>query len=312
MRTRVLQVGHFTPPMEAALAAEFDVHPLWNESDAAAFLARSGHEFQALTTTGLVGADATLINALPALKLIASRGVGCDKIDLDTARRRGVAVSNTPGVLTDCVADTAFAMVLCAGRNLCTADRFVRRGAWVQGRFPMGTRVSGKRLAIVGLGRIGQAVARRAAGFDMEVRYYGTRRNPDVSYVYEESLLELARWADFLVITAAGGPGTYHLVSAEVIAALGPDGFLVNAARGSIVDEAALVDALLNRRIAGAALDVFENEPHVPPALLGLDNVVLLPHMASSTTETFKAMEDLVLDNLRSFFREGRLLTPVC
>ncbi|MBL8472661.1 MAG: 2-hydroxyacid dehydrogenase [Rhodocyclaceae bacterium] len=311
MDIRILQVGHFTPPMEAALAAEFDVHPLWKEADTGAFLAHRGHEFAALTTTGLIGADTALIESLPALKVIALRGVGCDKIDLDTARRRGVAVSNTPGVLTDCVADTAFAMILCAGRNLCTADRFVRRGAWVQGRFPMGTRVSGKRLGIVGLGRIGQAVAQRAAGFDMHVRYYGTRRNPEVSHVYEQSLLELARWADFLVITAAGGPGTYHLVSADVIAALGPEGFLVNAARGSIVDEAALVDALVHRRIAGAALDVFENEPHVPDALLGLDNVVLLPHMASSTTETFKAMEDLVLENLRSFFRNGRLITPV-
>src|SRR5258706_8343265 len=254
MKPRVLQAGRFLPPTEAILAAEFDLHPLWREADTAAFLAKHGGEFVGLATTGMVGADAALMAALPSLKVIASRGVGFDKVDLDAAKRQGIVVSNTPGVLTDCVADLAFTMVLTAARNICTADRFVRRGDWQRGRFPMSTRVSGKRLGILGLGRIGRTVAKRASGFDMEIRYYDVQKIADVPYVYEPSLVELARWTDFLVITAAGGPSTRHMVSAEVIAALGPDGFLINAARGTIVDQAALVDALVDKRLAGAGL----------------------------------------------------------
>jgi hydroxypyruvate reductase len=311
MRPRILQNARFTPAMEESLASEFDLHPLWRETDAAAFLASRGAEFTGLVTTGAVGVDAALIDALPALRVIASRGVGFDKIDLEASRRRGVAVSNTPGVLTDCVADMAFGALVCAARGLCAADRFVRRGAWRSGRFPMSARVAGKRLGILGLGRIGSAVARRALGFDMELRYHNRRAVPEADYAFERSLVELARWADFLVITAAGGPSTRNIVSAEVIAALGPDGFLVNVARGTVVDEPALVDALASRRLAGAALDVYADEPNVPAGLLALDNVVLLPHIASSTHETFKAMENLVVENLRSFFSAGRLLTPV-
>jgi hydroxypyruvate reductase len=311
MKPRLLQNARLTAATEASLAEEFDVHSLWREADANDLIAKRGSEFVGLVTTGGIGADATLIDALSSLKVIVSRGVGFDRIDVDAARLRGVAVSNTPGVLTDCVADFAFGALLCTARSLCAADRFVRRGDWQRGRFPMSKRVSGKRLGILGLGRIGRTVAKRASGFDMDVRYHDLLPIPEVSYGYEPSLVELARWADFLIITAAGGPGTRHMVSTEVISALGPEGFLINAARGTVVDEPALVDALVNGRLGGAALDVFENEPNVPPALLALENVALFPHIASSTDETFKAMEDLVLANLRSFFAEGQLLTPI-
>jgi hydroxypyruvate reductase len=310
-KPRLLQNGRLSPDLEGSLAQEFDTHPLWRERDPAAFLAKHGGEFVGVVTSAPVGAGASLIDLLPALKIISSRGVGYDTIDLAAAKRRGVVVSNTPGVLTDCVADLAFGALMDVARGLSAADRFVRRGDWRREKFPLMTRVTGKRLGILGLGRIGRTVAKRASGFDMEVRYHDIRPFPDVTYGFAASLPELARWADFLVITSAGGPETRHLVSAEVIAALGPKGFLVNAARGTVVDEQALVDALVNKRIAGAGLDVFENEPNVPDALLKLDNVVLLPHIASGTHETRKAMEDLVLANLRSFFSDGKLLTPV-
>ena len=311
MKPRVLQNARFTPAMEDRLAEQFDVHRLWIEADVGAFLAQHGDEFVAVVTNGAVGVDAALIDALPSLRLIASRGVGFDRIDLAAARQRNVAVSNTPGVLNDCVADLAIGALLAVARNVCSADRFVRRGDWLNGRFPMSTRVSGKRLGILGLGRIGRTVARRASGFDMAIRYHNRLPAADVVYGYEASVVELARWADFLVITAAGGTATHHLVSAEVIDALGEQGFLVNVSRGSVVDQQALVCALSNRRLGGAALDVYDDEPNVPPELLALDNVVLLPHIASSTNETFAEMENLVLANMRQFFSNGSLLTPL-
>ena len=311
MKPRVLQVGALTPALEAALAARFDVHPLWREAAAKAFLAARGAEFTAVATSARYGADRALIESLPSLKVIASFGVGTDTIDLDAARASGVAVSNTPEVLNDCVADLAFGLLLDVARRLSAADRFVRRGDWLEGGFPLATKVSGKKLGIVGLGRIGAAIAKRGGGFDMTVRYHNRRPVEGSPHGYEASLPALAAWADFLVVACSGGPATRHLVSAEVIDALGPQGFLVNIARGSVVDEAALVAALLAGRIAGAALDVFEHEPNVPPALFGLDNVVLLPHIASGTHETRKAMGDCVFANLQSWFDHGRLLTPV-
>jgi lactate dehydrogenase-like 2-hydroxyacid dehydrogenase len=311
-KPRLLQNGKLPQPtLEARLAAEFDLHRLHDEADREAFLAAHGHEFDAIVTSAPVGADATLIDALPNLKLIAGFGVGFDKVDRDAALRRGVRVSYTPDVLNDCVADLAFALLLDVARGVSASDRFVRRGEWLQRRFPIMTKASGKRVGILGLGRIGQAVARRALGFDMEVGYCNREPLADVSYTYLRSPIELARWCDFLVVTVAGGPATHHLVDRQVLDALGPDGFLVNVARGTVVDEAALVQALVDRRIGGAGLDVFEEEPRVPAALCELDHVVLTPHVASGTAETRAAMADLVIDNLRGFFATGTLKTPV-
>lgn len=310
-RPLILQAARLTPDFEQRLAAEFAVHPLWSEADRPGFLRERGANFEILVTTAPAGADAPLIAALPGLRAVVCRGVGVDAIDLGAARRRNIVVSNTPGVLTGCVADAAVGALIAAARGLCAADRFVRRGDWLRGRFPATTRVHGKRLGIVGLGAIGRAVARRAAGFDLDVRYHNRRPAPDTPYVYEPSLAALARWCDFLMVCCSGGPETRGLISADILSALGPAGYLVNVARGSVVDEPALVAALVERRIAGAALDVHAHEPQVHEALLALDTVVLLPHLASNTRETFAAMEDLVLANLRSFCVEGRLLTPV-
>ncbi|ATB30462.1 2-hydroxyacid dehydrogenase [Melittangium boletus] len=311
MTFRLLQNGRLLPALESVLTEKFDTHPLWREADPSAFLARHGSEFSGLVTSARLGADAALIDALPGLKVIATFGIGHDAIDLEAARRRGIAVSNTPGVLTDCVADLAFGALLDVARGLSAADRFVRRGDWSRGPFPLTTRVSGRKLGILGLGRIGGAIARRASGFDMEVRYCNRRPSDLAPYRYEPSLSALARWADFLVVSCAGGAETRHRVDAGVLAELGPRGFLVNVSRGSVVEEAALVEALVHQRIAGAALDVFEHEPHVPSALLSLDTVVLLPHLASGTQETRQAMADLVLANLERFVGTGTLLTPV-
>ncbi|WP_354683826.1 2-hydroxyacid dehydrogenase [Cupriavidus necator] len=305
MKPRLLQHGRLPDAIEARLAEHYDTHPFWTETDPAGFLARHGGEFVALTTRAAIGADAALLAALPSLRVISSFGVGLDKLDLDTARRRGIAVGYTPDVLNDCVADTAFALLMDVSRKVSAADRFVRRGEWPKGPFPLATRVSGKRLGIIGMGRIGRVIAHRSAGFDMEVRYHSRNRSDDAPYAYEPSLENLARWADYLVIATAGGPSTRHLVSAAVLDALGPQGFLINIARGTVVDEAALVDALVHQRIAGAGLDVFEDEPNVPEALFALDNVVLLPHIASATFETRQAMAELVFENLQQFFATG-------
>ncbi len=311
MKPTVLQLGPLLPLVEKGLAANYTVLNLAAAPDAAAFLAANGPRVDAIASSGRNGVNAALVDACPKLKLISHFGVGYDNVDVEHARKKGVVVSNTPDVLTDCVADLAIALLIDAARGITAGDRYVRAGRWLKGPMPLATKVTGKRLGVVGLGRIGRAIAARAEGFDMEIRYHNRRQSPDAPYAYEHSLAELARWCDFLVVATAGGEATRGLVSAAVIEALGTKGFLVNIARGSVVDEPALIAALAEKRIAGAALDVFADEPRVPDALLALDNVVLTPHIASATKDTRAAMGQLVLDNLESFFRDGRALTPV-
>jgi hypothetical protein len=258
------------------------------------------------------GCKASLIERLPNLRVICSWGVGYETVDVAAAHRRGIVVSNTPDVLNDCVADLAWGLLIAAARRIAVGDRSVKTGQWrTIGAFPLSTRVSGKRLGILGLGRIGEAIARRGTGFSMDVRYHNRRRRTDAPYRYEPSLTELARWADFLVVACEGGAGTRHLVSDAVIDALGPGGILVNIARGTVIDQAAMVRALVAGRLGGAGLDVLENEPAVPPELMQMDQVVLMPHVGSATIETRRAMGRLVLDNLASFMAGRGLLTPI-
>ena len=263
-------------------------------------------------TSGVWGVRREHLDRLPGLRAIVNFGVGYDSTDVAEAGRRGIVVSNTPDVLTDCVADTAVWLVLDVMRRLAAADRFVRRGEWEAGRVPALTRrVTGARIGIVGLGRIGRAVARRLEGFDCDLAYTGRTAKPDVAHRFVPTVAGLARDVDVLVVATSGGDGTRHLVDAEVLEALGPDGFLVNVARGSVVDEAALVAALEAGRLGGAALDVFVDEPHVPQPLLGRDDVTLLPHIGSGTVETRQAIADLALANVAQFLRDGTLVTPV-
>ena len=304
-RPQVLQNGPLTPALNAALAAEFELTHLSEQPDPQAFLAAHGARFTGLATSAPAGASAALLAALPALRVISSHGVGLDKIDLEVAAQRGIAVGYTPEVLNDCVADLAMALLLDVARGTSAADRFVRRGEWEMGKFRLARKVTGQRLGILGLGRIGRAIAQRATGFDMQIRYTNRKPVAGVPWQFEPALVELARWADTLVVITAGGAATRHLVNAEVLEALGPDGFLVNVARGSVIDQDALVQALQTGRIAGAGLDVYADEPHVPAALMALDNVVLLPHIASATRETRQAMEALTVANLRAFYADG-------
>ncbi|NPC54780.1 2-hydroxyacid dehydrogenase [Caenimonas soli] len=309
MKQRLLNAGRIPPALEARLAEAYQLATLPGDCDRAAFLAAHGAEFTALVTSAAVGTDEALIAALPNLRVISNFGVGLDRVDVAAAQRRGIAVGYTPDVLNECVADAAIGLMLDVARGFSAADRFVRSGEWLKRQFPLMHKVSGARLGMVGMGRIGRAIADRAAGFRMDLRYHSRRPVGDVSWQHEPSLIELAKWADFLIVITAGGPQTRHLINASVLDALGPEGFLVNVARGSVIDEAALVQALVEKRITGAGLDVFDDEPHVPQQLMALDNVVLLPHIASCTRETRQAMADRVFDNLQSFFTEGRLVS---
>jgi lactate dehydrogenase-like 2-hydroxyacid dehydrogenase len=316
-RPALLQALALTPVLERGLAESYDVHKLPAPgAERAAYLAEHGARFDGLVTSAAHGADAGLIDALPKLRVISSFGVGLDKLALARAAERGIPVGYTPDVLNDCVADMGFALLLAIARRIGEGERFVRAGRWAAAAgtpastpFPLGRQVSHAKLGIVGLGRIGRTVAKRAGGFDMEVRYHGRKPQADAPWPYESSLLELARWSDFLVVITAGGAQTRHLVNAQVLDALGPQGYLVNVARGTVIDEAALVKALQEKRIAGAGLDVFEHEPHVPPELFALDNVVLMPHVASATVQTREAMAQRVLDNLAAFFRGEALIS---
>jgi hydroxypyruvate reductase len=311
MKNPVLQLSRLSAPGDQRLADAFELVFLKDQPDPQVFLKEHGHRFQVAVTTAPVGASAAVLAALPNLKAVVCRGIGVDKVDLGYARDHQIAVSSTPDVLTECVADLAMGLMIDTMRGLSASDRFVRRGEWPKGAFPLTSRVWGKRLGILGCGQIGEAIARRAQGFRMAIGYHNRRRRDDLSFDYFDSPVSLAQWADVLMVVVTGGPQTVKLVDQAVLQALGPQGYLINVARGSVIDEPALIQALQTKAIAGAGLDVFIEEPKVPPAFMELDNAVLLPHVGSGTHETRRAMEDLVFDNVEAFFRNGRLLTPV-
>ena len=294
-----------------ALSRRFTLHLLYEAPDRAAFLSQHGPAIRAIATKGELGADAAMMDACPQAKIIACYGVGVDAIDLAAARARGVAVTNTPGVLTEDVADMAFALLLATARAIPEGDAYVRTGTWAkQGPMRLATRVWGKRLGIVGLGRIGRAIARRAEGFGMAIAYSGRTRK-EVPYTFHPSPAALAPHVDILLVSAAGGAGTVGLVDQAAIEALNPGAIFVNVSRGSVVDEAALIAALKSGRIAAAGLDVFHNEPDIDPVFATFPNVVLSPHQASGTVETRKAMGALMRENLEAHFDGRPLPTPV-
>ena len=312
-RRPVLQVGPLKPSLAQTLHDDYAAYVLPDEpAERAEFLSSHGNEVTAVVTSGSTGVDAGLMSALPNLGAVVNFGVGYDTTDVEAAAERGVAVSNTPDVLTDCVADTAVGLMIDVMRQFSAADRYVRAGRWsAEGMYPLTRQVSNTRVGIIGLGRIGGAIAKRLSAFGCEISYHNRHEVADSEYTYVSSPAELARRVDVLVVAATGGPGTRKLVSREVIDALGVDGYLVNIARGSVVDEEALVEALTEGKIAGAGLDVFADEPDVPEALLEMDNVVVLPHVGSGTVQTRAAMEALTLRNLDSFLASGELVTPV-
>jgi D-3-phosphoglycerate dehydrogenase len=309
-RPELLMVGSLPDWDRAPLAAQFRLHTLWDAPDRAALLAACG-AVRAVATRGDLGADAALIAALPALEIIATYGVGVDAVDLEAARQRGIRVTNTPDVLTGDVADLAIALALAVMREIPRGDAHVRGGGWAQGNLPPARRFHGCKLGIVGLGRIGTAVAKRAAGFDCSIGFYNRTPQRAAPWQGFATLHDLAEWCDVLVVTLAGGAGTRAVIDAAVLAALGPRGFFVNVSRGTTVDEPALLDALERRVIAGAALDVFLNEPRIDPRFLALPNAVLCPHHGSATVETRRAMGQLLRDNLAAHFAGQPLLTPV-
>jgi lactate dehydrogenase-like 2-hydroxyacid dehydrogenase len=281
-----------------------------HETDPAAF-AQVAPRIVAIAASGESKVSAALMDQLPALKIISVMGVGYDGVDVAAAKARGVVVTHTPGVLNDDVADLAIALMLAVSRQIALADRYVRAGTWTSGPLPLGRKMSGARLGIVGMGRIGQAIAHRAAAFSMRIAYTARSEKEDLPYAYHPTPTALAANSDFLVLITPGGAATRKLIDAEVLKALGPQGCVINVARGSVIDETALIAALRDKTIAGAGLDVFEAEPNVPQALREMDNVVLTPHIGSATSQTRRAMAELAFANLNAQLTGQPLLTPV-
>nr|XP_020153624.1 hydroxyphenylpyruvate reductase isoform X1 [Aegilops tauschii subsp. strangulata] len=305
-------------PMNAYLEQELDsrfrLFRFWDSppDGRAEFLRANSSAIRAVVGNAGYNADAALIDALPSLEIVASFSVGIDRVDLPKCRERGIRVTNTPDVLTDDVADLAVGLAIAALRKIPQADRYVRAGLWkAKGDYTLTTRFSGKRVGIIGLGRIGLAIATRVEAFDCPVNYYQRTKKDCPSYTYYPSVVELAANSDILVVACPLNEQTRHIVNREVIEALVPKGLLINIGRGPHVDEPELVSALVEGRLGGAGLDVFEDEPNVPEALFALDNVVLVPHVGSGTHETRQAMADLVLGNLEAHVLKKPLLTPV-
>ena len=295
-----------------ALGQAYRVHHLWEHADRQAFLDAVGPRIRGVATSTLFGrVDAELLDKLPAAEIVASFGVGYDNVDVLAAVERGIVVTNTPGVLDDEVADLSVGLLIATLRRIPQADRFVREGQWTKGAFPLSPTLRGRRVGLVGFGNIGQAIARRLAAFDVALAYHSRRPRAESALHYHPTVVGLARASDVLIAIVPGGPSTRHLIDREVLAALGPEGVLINVSRGSVVDEQALIEALQSGTILAAGLDVYEDEPRVPRALIAMEQVVLLPHIGSASEPTRSAMGQLVVDNLLSWFERGRAITPV-
>ncbi len=310
MSVEIAVVGNFFPSVLEDLNKRFSVQHVQNGSDLLALDDAVLERIEGVASFGWGPEE--MIDRLPNLKIISSFGVGYDGVAADYAAEKGVVVAHTPNVLNDDVANTTIALILAITRRIVEQDRYLREGRWVKdGNAPLTRSIAGKTVGIVGLGRIGEAIAHKLSVFNCKVVYHSRNEKPDVSHTYYPKLIDMARDSDVLVAITPGGAATNKLINREVMDALGPEGTLVNVARGSVVDEAEMVKALQEGRLGAAALDVFENEPEVPQALIEMDNVVLTPHVASATWETRQAMSDLVVENLGAFFDYGRPVAPV-
>ncbi|MEO7726290.1 MAG: 2-hydroxyacid dehydrogenase [Burkholderiales bacterium] len=302
MKPELLSLTKFYAPTMAALDRDYVVHQLLEAKDADAFVKKVSGNVRGVVTTGLLGCKQAYIDALPKLEIIACFGTSHGTLPLDAAKARGIVVTNTPDWTVDAVADQAVGLLIAAMRRIGEADRFIRAGKWAARAFPMSTDLRDKTCGIIGYGGIGSSVAKRVAAFGMTVCYHGPREKPDVAHPYYADLLKMAEASDVLIVTCPETPATRGCVNARVLDALGAQGFLINVARGGIVDEAALIDALTNSRIAGAGLEVFWDEPRVPAALLALENVVMTPHSGSSTREIREHRGAILLEGLRAHF----------
>ncbi|OYW65447.1 MAG: 2-hydroxyacid dehydrogenase [Bosea sp. 12-68-7] len=309
--TEILMTGPLMAYAADQLKARFTVHELWKAEDKAAFLREISGQVRGIAGGGHVRIDGALFDALPKVEMIANFGVGYDNVDAAEAGRRGLVVSNTPDVLTDEVADLAIGLLIATVRQLPQVDRYLREGKWLKAPYPLTTSLRKRKVGIVGLGRIGKAVAHRIEAFGLPIVYHGRSRQADVAYRYYPSLVEMAQDVDTLISVAPGGASTHHIINAEVLKALGPDGIVVNVGRGTVVDEQALIEALRSKTILSAGLDVFEDEPRVPAELIAIDHVVLLPHVGSASVHTREQMGQLLVDNLFAWFDGKGPLTPV-
>jgi hydroxypyruvate reductase len=311
MKHDLIITGPMYPPTLAELEQTYNAHRLWTAPDKDALLASMADKITAVASSNSGGINGAIMAKLPKLRTIAHFGVGYDTVDVDAARARKITVTNTPDVLTEEVADLALALVLAAIRKVPQGDKYVRDGKWLKGAMPLTESVQGKTCGIVGMGRIGRAIAKRAEAFNLRIAYQGPNRKNDISWAYFKDPVELAKEADILIVACPGGEATRGLVSRAVIEALGPKGTIVNIARGTVIDEPAMLEALQGGKLGAAGLDVFADEPRVPEGFFALDNVVLQPHVGSATHQTRKAMGQLVVDNLAAHFAGKPLVTPI-
>jgi len=312
-KRQILMTGPMMRMVMDQLESAFDVHRYWEADDKDALLADVGDKIEAIAVGPHTPIDGPLMSRLPNLKIVSNFGVGYDTVDAVWAGEHDIYVTNTPDVLTEEVADTTLGLILATVRQLSESERYLRAGRWEkEGPFPL-TKASlrDRRVGIIGLGRIGKAIARRLDAFRVPVAYHGRNEQPDVPYGYYPRLVDMAREVDILVAVIPGGPETQNLINAEILDALGPDGIFINVGRGTIVDESALIAALKDGRIMSAGLDVFEKEPHVPAELIEMEHVVLLPHVGSASVHTRNRMGQLCVDNIKTFFETGKPITPV-
>jgi lactate dehydrogenase-like 2-hydroxyacid dehydrogenase len=311
-QAEILMTAPMTPVVVDMLDKAFTLHRLWEQEDRETFLSTHGPRIRGVATSTLYGrVDGTLLDRLPNVEIVSSFGVGYDNVDTAEAARRGIVITNTPDVLNDEVADLTIGLLLATLRKIPQADRYLREGRWPGGSFPLSPTLRERKAGIIGLGRIGKAIARRLEGFDVPVAYHGRTKQEGVAYTYHPTLMGLAEASDVLIAITPGGASTRHMINADVLKALGPNGVLINVARGSVVDEEALIQALRSGTILAAGLDVYEDEPRVPQALIEMEHVVLLPHIASASVHTRNGMGRLVADNLISWFGGKGPLTPV-